>query len=253
MIPSWIDASSTDRTRYHAGMQSRLPAFFAPLLAVVALLAGCTSASSEDSAAQLPDAAALLNESSETTTGQTSAHLDLAVKGQIAGLPLESLEADLTQTPAVAAAGTLDMTFSGQQLKGVEFVISDGDLWAAITPGAGLTNFGPASAIYDVAAILDPDVGLANVLANVSDAEADGRKKVEGVDTVRITGKVSADAVDKICPQLGATGPTPATFWIAEGGSHELVQVRLEPSSGDSVTMTLTKWGEPVTVDTPAV
>jgi lipoprotein LprG len=44
----------------------------------------------------------------------------------------------------------------------------------------------------------------------------------------------------------------PATVWIAEDGDHELIQIQLEPSSGNSVTMTLSKWGEPVTVDTPA-
>ena len=62
-------------------------------------------------------------------------HLQLSVTGEIAELPIESIEGDLTQTPAVAASGTTDMLFLGQQLKGVEFVVSDGDLWAAYTPG----------------------------------------------------------------------------------------------------------------------
>lgn len=239
-------------TRYHAGMQTRLRAIFAPLIAVVALLAGCTAPSSGDSSGALPDPAMLLEEASVTTTEQTSAHLALSVEGQIPGLSVETLEGDLTQIPAVAAAGTLDMVFGGQRLEGVEFVIFDGDLWAAITPGGGLTNFGPASAIYDVAAILNPDVGLANVLDNFADAKADGRETVEGADTVRITGNVSADAVNKICPQIRATEPVPGTVWISEDGT-ELVQARLEPSSGNSITMTLSKWGEPVTVDQPAV
>jgi lipoprotein LprG len=195
----------------------------------------------------------LLKESSETTKGQTSAHLKLAVEGQIAGLPVEFIEADLTQTPAVAAKGTLDMTYLGQQVKGVEFVVSDGQLWAAIVPGGSPSNFGPASSIYDVAAILDPDVGLANVLANFSDAKEDGRETVEGVDAVRITGNVTADAVNKIAPQIQATGPVPGTVWISEDDDRELMQARLEPSPGNSVTMTLSKWGEPVAVEKPAV
>ena len=60
-------------------------------------------------------------------------------------------------------------------------MVSDGDLYAAITAGGSLSNFGPAADIYDVAAILNPDVGLANVLANFSDPKADGRETVEGV------------------------------------------------------------------------
>lgn len=237
---------------YNAPARARLVAIFAPLIAVVALVAGCTAPSSPSSEETL-DPATVLTESSETTKGQTSAHLKLAVEGQIAGLPVELIDADLTQTPAVAAKGTLDMMHLGQQLKGVEFVVSDGQLWAAIVPGGSPSNFGPASNIYDVAAILDPDVGLANVLANFSDAKEDGRETVEGVDSVRITGNVSADAVNKIAPQIRATGPVPGTVWISEDDDRELTQARLEPSPGNSVTMTLSKWGEPVTVEKPAV
>jgi len=234
-------------------MQTRLLAIFAALIAVVAFVAGCSGSSSEASSKELPDPATLLKESSATTKAQTSAHLKLSVQGQIAELPVESLEGDLTQTPAVAAKGTADIVFLGQRLQGVQFVVSDGDLYAAITAGGSLSNFGPASDIYDVAAILNPDVGLANVLANFSDPKADGRETVEGVGTVRITGTVSADAVNKIAPQIAATGPVPGTAWIAEDGNHELMQARLEPSPGNSVTMALSKWGEPVTVDKPAV
>ena len=171
-------------------MQTRLLAILAALFAVAALVAGC-SGSSDDSATDLPDAATLLQESSETTAGETSAHLKLAVQGQIAELPVESLEGDLTQRPAVAAKGTADIVFLGQRLQGVQFVVADGDLYAAITAGGSLSNFGPASDIYDVAAILSPDAGLANVLSNFSDAKSDGRETVEGVTTVHITGMVS--------------------------------------------------------------
>ena len=58
-----------------------------------------------------------------------------------------------------------------------------------------------------MSAILSPDNGLANVLANFSDPKADGRETINGVDTVRVTGTVSADAVNKIAPQIAATGP----------------------------------------------
>lgn len=233
-------------------MQTRLLAILAALFTVVTLVAGCSGSSSQDSGKELPDAATLLKQSAETTKGQTSAHLKLTVQGQIAELPVETLEGDLTQSPAVAAKGTANIVFFGQRLNDVDFVVSDGDLYAAITAGGSLSNFGPASDIYDVAAILNPGVGLANVLSNFSNPTADGRETVEGAQTVRITGEVSADAVNKIAPQIAATGPVPGTAWITEEGDHELMQARLEPSPGNSVTMTLSKWGEPVTVDKPA-
>ena len=56
-----------------------------------------------------------------------------------------------------------------------------------------------------------------------------------------------------IAPQIAATGPIPGTAWVAEDGDHELMQARLDPSPGNSVTMTLSKWGQQVTVDKPAV
>jgi lipoprotein LprG len=233
-------------------MQTRLLAIFAALFTAIALIAGCSS-KSEDTSKELPDAATLLKESSATTKSQTSVHLKLTVQGEIKELPIESLEGDLTSTPAVAAQGKVNLLFMGQRLEGVQFVVADGTLYAAITTGSQLQNFGPAADIYDVSAILNPDTGLANVLANFSDPKADGRENVNGVDTVRVTGNISADAVNKIAPQIAATGPVPGTAWITENGNHELVQAKMDPTPGNSVTMTVSDWGKPVMVTKPAV
>lgn len=231
-------------------MQKRLLAIFAVLLTSIALVVGCSS--NQDPSKSLPDAATLLKQSADTTKAQTSVHLKLTVQGQIKDLPIETLEGDLTSTPAVAAQGKADIVVLGQKLQGVAFVVADGDLFGAITAGS-YQDFGPAKEIYDVSAILSPDAGLANVLANFSDPKADGRETLNGVATVRVTGNVSADAVNKIAPQIAATGPVPGTAWIQEDGSHQLVQAKLEPSPGNSVTMTLSDWGKPVTVTKPAV
>jgi lipoprotein LprG len=94
---------------------------------------------------------------------------------------------------------------------------------------------------------------LGNVLASFSDAKSDGRENLNGVNTIRVTGSVSADAVNKISPQIAATVPVPGTAWIREDGNHELVQAKLEPSSGNSITMTCSDWGKSVSVTKPAV
>ena len=91
------------------------------------------------------------------------------------------------------------------------------------------------------------------MLANFSDPKTDGRETINGVDAVRVTGTVSADAVNKIAPQIGATGPVPGTAWIREDGNHELVQAKLEPAPGNSHHDDLSDWGKPVTVTKPAV
>ena len=110
-------------------------------------------------------------------------HLKLAVQGEIKELPIESLEGDLTNMPAVAAQGTANIVFLGQRLEDVDFVVVDGTLFAALTKGS-FQDLGPAADIYDVSAILNPDTGLANVLANFTDPKADGRETINGVDTV---------------------------------------------------------------------
>ena len=232
-------------------MQTRLMAILAALVATIALIAGCSS-KSEGSSKALPDPATLLKESSETTKSQTSMHLKIAVQGEIKELPIESLEGDLTNTPAVGAQGTANIVFLGQRLENVDFVVADGNLFGALTKGS-FQDFGPAADIYDASAILNPDTGLANVLANFSDAKAEGRETINGVDAVRITGTVTADAVNKIVPQVAATGPVPSTAWIREDGNHELVQAKLDPTPGNSITLTCSDWGKPVTITKPAV
>ncbi len=206
-----------------------------------------------DSSKDLPDAATLLKQSSETTKAQTSVHLLLTVTGEIKELPIESLEGDLTTTPAVAAQGKANLLFLGQKLDDIGFVVAEGNLFATLTSGGAYQDFGRAADIYDVSAILNPETGLANVVANFSDPKADGRETINGVETVRITGNISADAVNGIAPQIAATGPVPGTAWVAEAGNHELMQAKMEPTPGNSVTMTMSDWGKAVTVTKPAV
>jgi lipoprotein LprG len=231
-------------------MQTRLLAIFAVLFTAIALVAGCSS-KSQDSSKALPDAATLLKQSSETTKSESSVHMKLAVQGEIKELPIESLEGDLTTKPAVGAQGTANIVFLGQRLEGVDFAVVDGTLFAALTKGS-FQDLGPAADIYDVSAILNPDTGLANVLANFTDPKADGRETLNGVDTVRVTGMVSADAVNKIVP-IAATAPVPGTAWIREDDNHELIQAKLEPTPGTGITMSCSDWGKPVTVSKPAV
>lgn len=214
-----------------------------------ALVAGCSKSSNQQSAAALPDAATLLTQSTQTTRDLKSAHLELTVQGKIEGLPIQTLTGDLTNTPAVAAKGHTRLMLAGDAAE-ADFVVLDGTLYGSLDPNSW-NNFGPAADIYDVSVILNPDAGLANILSNFTNPKADSRETINGVQTIKITGQVNADALNKIAPKV-ATGPSiPGTAWIREDGDHDLVQVKLEPSSGNSIQMTLSKWNEPVTVEKP--
>ncbi len=228
---------------------ARLAVLLTTLVTAAFLIAGCSADSKSES---LPDAATVLADSNKTTRDLQSVHLELVVNGEIKELPIASMSGDLTNAPAVAAQGKADIVFLGQKVDDVDFVVIDGTLYGALTPGSW-TDFGPAADIYDVSAILNPDTGLANVLASFSSPKTDGRETLNGVDTLKVTGEVSADAVNKIAPQIAATGPVPATAWISTDGKNNLVQAKLDVTQDSSVQMTLSKWDEPVTVTKPAV
>jgi lipoprotein LprG len=232
-------------------MPTRRPilAVLAALSIVAALVGGCSS--SKQSAAPLPDAATLLSKSNLTTRNVKSVHLVLSVTGAIHGLPVKTLTGDLTTSPDTAAKGEANLTVLGSSVD-TQFVVDDGTLYAALTPGHW-ESFGPAAAIYDPSEILNPNTGLANVLTNISNPKSESRETINGQSTVKITGTASADAVNGVASQLKATQPLPATVWIQETGDHQLVQAKLDQSPGNSVQMTLSNWNAPVQVTKPPV
>lgn len=235
------------------GMQTRhrLLAVLASLTLVTAVIAGC-SFSSSNSGGPLPDGQGLVKQSTDSTKNLKSAHLVLTVAGKIPGLPVRNLTGDLTTSPSTAAQGNAQITYLGQDIS-ADFVVVGGDLYTnALNPGdKTMTDVGPASQVYDPSAILSPDTGLANVLANFTDAKAEGRDQISGQSAVRISGNVSADAVNKIAAPFKATKPVPATVWIVESGDHQLAQINLQQSQGNSIQMALSNWNQPVQINKP--
>lgn len=228
----------------------RLLTVLAVASVTAALLTGCSASKSKQPAGPLPDATTLVKESSETTKDLKSAHLDISVEGTIKNLPVKTLSGDLTNQPSTAAKGTATITMLGSDVD-LKFVVADGDLYAAIS-GDDYDNYGPAGKIYDVSAILSPDKGLANILADLKEPHAEGRESINGQNTIRVSGKAPADAVNKLAAQLKATEPMPCTVWIQEDGDHQLVRAKLEQSPGNTIQMDLSNWNAPVTVDKPA-
>ena len=182
-------------------------------LATLLAAALLISGCSKKSSEPLPEAAGLLQQSIATTKALQSAHQEIVVNGKN---------------------------------------VLDGTLYAALTPNSWL-DMGPAAEVYDPSVILNPDTGLANMLANITDAKAQGFETIGGVPTVKITGTVAAAAVNKLIPQLKASGPLPATAWIEKDAPNQLVQAQVDQSEGNSVQLTLSEWDKPVTVTKPAV
>ena len=225
----------------------RIIAALTALLAIALFSSGCSSKSTEP----LPDAAGLLKQSIATTKALTSAHLEIAVNGKIDGLMVKKLSGDLTNVPAVAIKGNSTISMGGSDVD-IQLVVLDGTLYAALTPNSWL-DMGPAVEVYDPSIILNPDAGLANMLAAITDAKSQGFETIGGVETVKIAGKVGADAVNKLIPQLKAGGPISATVWIEKDAPNQLVQAQIDQSESNTVQLTLSEWDKPVTVTKPAM
>jgi lipoprotein LprG len=234
------------------GMQTRrrLTAVLVSLTLATAAIAGCSSGS-KNSGGPLPDATTLVKQSADVTKNLKSVHLVLSTQGKIPGLPIKTLTGDLTTVPSIAASGNAQLSMAGSDID-ANFVVYDSVLYATLTPNKW-SDFGKASDVYDVSVLLSPDNGLGNVLANFTNAKAEGRETINGQTTIKISGNVAADAVNKIIPSMSATQPLPSTVWIQETGDHQLVQANLQKSQGNSVQITLSNWGQPVTVTKPPV
>jgi len=231
-------------------MLRRMLAVITALIAA-AVFTVSTTGCSKKATEPLPEAAGLIQQSVAATKGLKSAHLEIAVSGKVEGLPVKTLSADLTNVPATAVQGNATITMGGSDID-AELVVLDGTLFAALTPNNWL-DMGPAADIYDPSVILNPNTGLANMLAGLSETKTESFETIGGVPAVRITGKTSADGVNKLIPQLKAGGPLPATVWIEKDAPHQLVQAQVEQSAGNTVALTLSEWDKPVTVNKPAV
>jgi len=214
------------------------------------LLAGCSSSSSTSTEA-LPAAETLLQQSAENTKNLSSAHLEITVNGKVTGLPLKKMSGNLTNVPATAADGNATITMGGSDLD-VKMVIADGTLFAALS-GDSYMDMGPAADVYDPSLILQPESGLANMLSSFTDAKSDSTEKINGIETVKVTGTVSQEAVNRILPKLKVDGAIPGTAWIEKDGDHRLVQSQIDPSKDGNIQMTLSDWNKPVTITKPQV
>lgn len=208
-----------------------------------------TATAAKKSTEPLPDASAILKESSATTAEVNSVHLTLAVTGSMENMPVTALDGDVTQQPGPAAKGYAKIAYRGAPAY-VAFVVFGGDFYVSQDRGRWI-DYGPAAKFYDAASILSPATGLAGLLTDFVDPEVEGRETIDDVHTVRVSGEVSADVAKKIVPQLQATKRTACTVWIEETGDHHLVALKLASGDHNAVAITFSNWNAPVTIGKP--
>ncbi|MEV4318501.1 LppX_LprAFG lipoprotein [Actinocrispum sp. NPDC049592] len=214
------------------------------VLGLVAV-AGCSSSTSTDNGAQLPDGAALLKDSAEASKSINSAHFTLKVNGTVAGLPIKELDGDLNKNGDAKGNAKLDQF--GQTFQ-VDFVVAEKVIYIKGVTGSW-QKLGDATAIYDTSAILDPNRGIAKMLSSVQSPKNEGREDVNGVKTFRVSGKVGKDGLAGLVP--GVQSDVNGKIWLAEDGKHLPVKANVEISQGNSVDILLSEVDKPVSVTKP--
>ncbi|VBA57255.1 Lipoprotein LprA [Mycobacterium attenuatum] len=228
-------------------------------LFVALTIGGCghpgTSAKSSSTTAATTsgEAARLLKQATDVMRKVTSMHLRLVVHGDVPNLRVTKLDGDVSNTPQTVATGSATMLV-GKDPQDVKFVYVDGHLYSDLGQPGTYTDFGNGASIYNVSVLLDPDKGLANVLANLRDASVAGSQQVNGVATTKIAGNSAADDIATLAGSRLSTedaSTVPTTVWTASDGSSHLVQLQIVPAPNTSVTLTMSDWGKQVTATKP--
>ena len=229
-----------------------------PLLAVLlvsglSLGTACTGEGGSAAPAGLPDGAQLLRESSQAMSELQTVHFELEIEGSIPGVAIRSAEGDLTREGDVQGTGQL---VQGEATSEIEFVIVDDSLYLK-GPTGGFQRL-PASfaaTVYDPSKILDPEVGVPAMVAGATQATTEAAEEVDGTPAYKIAVSVPKDKLGVLLP--GVTSDLQGHLWVASADPKRLLRAKMNvPPQGDaeaaSVTMTLSRFDEPVTVSPPS-
>ncbi|TFV77340.1 LppX_LprAFG lipoprotein [Blastococcus sp. CT_GayMR20] len=183
-----------------------------PLLALAVFagpaLAGCGGGEPEESAADL------LSRAKTTLDDASSAHFVLDSEGAPnSGTLLVGGEGDIAR-PA-SFEGTLNVRALGSTLD-LEVVSVDGTVYAQLPFASGFSVVDPAQFGFgDPGALLDPDTGISQLLAEAENAELGEERRVDG-DVVReVTAELPGDLVEQILASQDPSQAVQARFSIA--------------------------------------
>ena len=219
----------------------RLLALLAAL--VIALITSCDNGQGAD----LPDGARLLADSATAMRTVTSARFNVDVQGNAPEIPFQSAQGQLTREGSVK--GTVNRNQGGQIVE-LEVVVVDEQLYLRGATGPFLKL--PASnlsGIYDPRLILDPDRGIAAVLASATDASTEAREQAAGVDSYRVEANFPAQPLGALLPGP-QDEPKTGTVWIA-AQDFRLVQARF-PASDGTITVRFSEYDAPAEITAPA-
>lgn len=227
-------------------MRRPLPILVAALLAGALSVAACGGDSDTDTGgdAGLPAASTLLPAAAAKMRAVTSTAFTITTDGETGALPISSAEGAIDNTGTAQGKAQLDQLGMALELT---FVVKDGTVYLnGLTGGWQKMPLAQAAAIYDPTAILDPDKGIASVLASAQGTT----QKREGDDYV-VDATFDGAAMAGLVP--GVTGEVKGTVWI--GVDEPLVrQLRFTvPGQTGTATIAFSDFDKPVNVEVPKI
>jgi lipoprotein LprG len=213
-----------------------------------AFLAGC---SKDTPSEQLPSGSTLITEAATATAALKSAHVKIDTEGEVGSLPMRRADGDLLRSGD--AKGTIQLSQFGMLIEYQFVVVGESIYLKGATGGWQQLNASVASSLYDPSAILDPDRGIAKLLASAKDPTTEAKESVNGKDAYRIKVKLDTSTVAALVP--GITGDVTGKVWVDAQTKHLLKAVLTVPGpSADktgTVTINVTNIDVPVTVSVP--
>lgn len=211
-------------------------------------LAGCTS---KPDTTPLPDGTTLVSDAAKATRDVTTAHVILAIDGQVGTLPLRRAEGDLKREGD--AKGSIQLSQFGTLVQ-FDFVLLGGSIWLKGATGGWQALAGGTAALpYDPSAVLDPDRGVPKLLATSTEATTEAKETVDGKETYRVGVKIDSAAASTLVPGVGP-GIT-GKLWL-DTQTKLLVKAVLTvpgatPDKPGTVTLSISAINVPVTISAP--
>jgi lipoprotein LprG len=183
-------------------------------------------------------------------TSLDSAHITIDTSGKVGTIPLRTAEGDLAK--GGNSKGSIKLLALGQVIQ-LDFVVLNGTFYIkGLTGGWQKASAAEVATFYDPSGILDPNRGVAKVLATATNAKTEATETVNGVSTYRVSVNLDNTVTSAVVPDTppGTTGKV----WLDQS-TKRLVRAELDVSAGGggpgTVTINLTDLDKPVTINAP--
>ncbi len=206
------------------------------VIALLAVLVAAGCGPKKEAPATLPAGSELLSKASTKMKEVTDAHVVITVDGTLPNLPMKKADGVLTR--AGDAKGTVQLEQFGLLVE-LSFVIANKTAYLK-GPTGGWANqpMSQLTGVFDPAAVLDPDRGVANVLATATNGTTQGKETVDGKETYKVSATFSDAAMAQLLPGIG-TGVT-GNVWLDTADSTLRKAAFVVPGAGQPATVTIT-------------